>query len=181
MRTLTMRQLTVPLLALASAVAVVLVVILAPVGTAEASGEPDESDGFGVTAVLAGPATFTDAVGANFRVRYDRGRALNSNLPRDASNTITVAVAWDPGGTSGWHTHPGPVVVNVTEGEVTVTNAIDCVPRTYGVGEAFLDPGQGNIHIATNASEDDGAEAVGTFFGVPDGGPATIMAPPANC
>ena len=180
MRTLTTRRLAVPLLALASALALILAITLAPGGAAEAAGEPDEPDGFAVTALLAGPATFTDNVSANFRVRYDRGRALNSNLPRDASNVIMVEATWEPGGTSGWHTHPGPAVISVVEGAVTVTNAIDCVPRTYGEGEAFLDPGQGNVHIATNTG-DSAAKAVATFFGVPDGEPATIAVPPADC
>ena len=179
MRTLTTRQLTVPLAALARAL--VLAITLVPGGTAEAAGEPDAPDGFAVTALLAGPATFTDNVSANFRVRYDRGRALNSNLPRDASNVIMVEATWEPEGTSGWHTHPGPAVISVVEGAVTVTNAIDCVPRTYGAGEAFLDPGQGNVHIATNESTTDDAVAYATFFGVPDGEPATISVPPADC
>lgn len=180
MRTLTMRQLAVPLLALA--LALVLATTLAPGGTAEAANEPDEPVGFGVSKVLAGPATFTDNVSAKLNVRYDRGPALNANLPKDASNTITAEVAWEAEGTSGWHTHPGPVVVNVTEGQVAVTNAIDCVPRTYSAGEAFLDPGQGNVHIADNTTPGGGeAKAIATFFGVPDGGPATTWVPPAGC
>jgi quercetin dioxygenase-like cupin family protein len=191
MRTLTTRQLAAPLLALA--LALVLAITLAPGaaeaiitlgdggGAAEASIEPDKSDGFGVSALLAEPATFTAHTNATFRVRYDRRRAHNAILTRDISNTLVAEVTWEPDGTSGWHTHPGPVIVNVIEGEVTVTNATDCAPRTYGAGEAFLDPGQGNIHIVTNASDTAGAKAVGTFFGVPDAGDAPIMAPPADC
>ncbi len=185
MRTLTSRQLAVPSLVLASALALILAIVLAPGSTAEAAGDADGACGedatFCVTEVLAGPATFTDNVSANFQVRYDRGRALNSNLPRDASNMIMIKATWEPGGSSGWHTHPGPAVISVVEGEVTVTNANDCVPRTYGEGDAFLDPGQGNIHIATNASDEDEAKAVATLFGVPDGEPATIPADPAEC
>jgi quercetin dioxygenase-like cupin family protein len=181
MRTLTTRQLAVPLLALAFALALVLAITLAPGSTAEAAGEHDEPPEFEVTTLLAGPATFTDNVSANFKVRYDRGRALTSNLPRDASNVIMVEATWQPGGTSGWHTHPGPAVISVVEGSVTVTNANDCVPRTYGEGEAFLDPGQGNVHIAANASDTDVAKAVATFFGVPDEKPATIHTDPGDC
>ncbi len=178
MRTLTTRQLAAPLLALA--LALVLAIALVPGGTAEASGASEEPPEFGAKA-LAGHATFTDNVSANFRVRYDHGRALNSNLPRDASTVLMVEATWQPGGTSGWHTHPGPAVISVVEGAVTVTNANDCVPRTYGAGEAFLDPGQGNVHIATNASTTDEAVAYATFFGVPDGTSPTISVPPADC
>lgn len=185
MGTLTIRQLAMPSLAIALALALALAITLPAGSTAEAAGDEDgacEGDAtFCVTEVLAGPATFTDNVSANFQVRYDRGRALNSNLPRDASNLIMIEATWEPEGSSGWHTHPGPTVISVVEGAVTVTNANDCVPRTYRKGEAFLDPGQGNIHIATNASDEDEAKAVATFFGVPDGKPATIMVNPADC
>jgi quercetin dioxygenase-like cupin family protein len=172
-----MRRLAVPLLALI--VAVLLTITLASGDVAEASGGHDSSVGFGVTKMLAGPAMFTGDVSASFKVRYDQGRTLTANLPRGASNTMTVEVTWQADGTSGWHTHPGPVIVNVTEGQVIVTNANDCRPRTYGPGQAFVDPGQGNVHIASNASGTDQAKAVATFFGVPAGSPATIMAPPA--
>jgi quercetin dioxygenase-like cupin family protein len=178
MRTLTTRRLAPPLLALA--LALLLALASAPGGTAEATGNADEPDGFSAE-VLAPHATFTDEVSAKLRVRYDRGDAIVADLPSDASTVVMAEVTWEPGGTSGWHTHPGPAVVNVVEGEVSVTNASDCVTRTYAAGEAFLDPGQGNVHIATNESTTDEANAYVTFFGVPDGEPVTIWSPPTDC
>ena len=178
-RTRSKGRLALPLLALAAAV--LLASILASGSVAEASSEPDAPNGFAVTRLLAGPAMFADEVRANFRITYDRGRARISNLPHGASNTITVEVGWAPGGTSGWHTHPGPAIVNVTEGAVPVTHAIACPPRTDGAGEACVDPGQGNVHIATNASGTEQAKAVATFLGVPSGASPTIMAVKADC
>lgn len=132
--------------------------------------------------LLAGPARFPDEVAATFRTKYDGGtETIVSNLPRDASNTIVARVSWGPGGTSGWHTHPGPVVVSVTEGALELVNERDCVVRTYAAGEAFVDPGQGNVHIASNASETAPAVAYATFLGVPDGAPATVWVPPVDC
>lgn len=141
---------------------------------------PDKPVGFGVE-VLAGHATFPDEVAAQFRLRYESGRTVISNLPRDASTTLFARVTWDPEGTSGWHTHPGPVIVSVVEGELELVNARDCIPRTYGVGEAFVDPGRGNVHIASNPSTTDRAVAYATFLGVPDGKPATIWVPAVEC
>jgi hypothetical protein len=54
-----------------------------------------------------------------------------------------------PGGYSGWHHHPGMVIVAVASGQVTFTNS-DCSSTTYGLGlpagNAFVesgdDPGQ---------------------------------------
>lgn len=140
----------------------------------------DTPDGFGVE-VLSGHATFPDDVGAKFRMKYGNGGTIVSNLPRDASTTVVARVTWDPEGTSGWHTHPGPVIVSIIEGEVEITNARDCLPRIYTAGEAFVDPGQGNVHIAVNPSASDSAVAYATFLGVPDGEPATIWVPSVDC
>ena len=46
-----------------------------------------------------------------------------------------------------------PVIIAITDGELV--NERDSVTRTYTAGEAFIDPGQGNIHTATNPSETD--------------------------
>ena len=67
-----------------------------------------------------------------------------------------------PGGYSGWHHHPGIVIVTVASGQVTFTNS-DCSSTTYGAGlpagSAFVeggdDPGQ--------ASSVGGATVYATF------------------
>lgn len=154
-----------------------------PRSSDEGGAEPelDSPVGFGVN-VLAGHANFPDDVGAKFRMKYDGGDGtIVSNLPRDASSVVFAKVTWEPEGTSGWHTHPGPVVVSVVAGEVEVTNDRDCIARTYAAGEAFVDPGQGNVHVASNPSTTADAVAYATFFGVPDGKPATVWVPPVDC
>jgi len=54
-------------------------------------------------------------------------------------------IVFDPGGYSGWHHHPGFVIVSVNTGSVTVWHS-DCSQETYGAGSAFVesgdDPGQ---------------------------------------
>lgn len=169
---------------MASAAAAVLLGGAAPAAplaghTPQETPEVDRPSGFSAD-VLAPHSTFPDEVQARFRVRYDSGGKLDSRL-RDASSVVLARVTWAPGGTSGWHTHPGPVVVTVTEGEVEVTNADDCVARTYRAGEAFLDPGQGNVHVAANPSGSEDAVAYATFLGVPDGEPPTVWVAPADC
>lgn len=39
---------------------------------------------------------------------------------------------------SGWHTHPGLVVVQVREGSLQMTQA-NCATKTVGVGETFIE------------------------------------------
>ena len=165
---------------LAAAAAAVL--IGAGVATAEDQPPPevDRPSGF-EGEVLAPHSAFTDDVQGELEITYDGGPTLESDLWDGAETALVVRVTWQPGGTSGWHTHPGPAVVTVTEGEVEVTNAVDCVPRTYRQGEAFMDPGQGNVHIARNPSDSENATAYATFIGVPDGEPATVWVEPADC
>jgi quercetin dioxygenase-like cupin family protein len=148
---------------------------------ASTESSPDSPEGFSVE-VLAGHATFPDDVAARFRMNYGSGtKTVVSNLPRDASSVIVAKVTWAPEGTSGWHTHPGPVIVSVAEGELELVNDRDCVARTYTAGEAFIDPGQGNVHVASNPSTTDQAVAYATFLGVPMGTPATVWVPPVDC
>jgi hypothetical protein len=176
-----MRRLAVPLLALI--VAVLLTITLAPGPGRRGRGQQRTR--------LVGRVRRHEDAGGTRDVHRRRERELHGQVRPGAYAHRQPAQGrlehddgrghLAAGGTSGWHTHPGPVIVNVTEGQVIVTNANDCRPRTYGPGQAFVDPGQGNVHIASNASGTDQAKAVATFFGVPAGSPATIMAPPAAC
>lgn len=118
---------------------------------------------------------------STFRSSYDEGDTgtIVSDLPHDASSVVFAKATWEPEGTSGWHTHPGPVVVSVVDGEPV--NERDCVTRTYAAGEAFLDSGQGNIHVASNPNSTDQTVAFATFLGVPDREPATAWVEPVDC
>jgi quercetin dioxygenase-like cupin family protein len=89
-------------------------------------------------------------------------------------------IIFQPGGSIGWHTHPGPVIVTVASGALSIINASDCVHRVYAAGKAFIDPGQGNVHVGFN--ETDGETVVyATFLDVPAGQPATIPADNPGC
>ena len=50
-----------------------------------------------------------------------------------------------PGGTSGWHTHPGPSIVVVKSGTATLYDGDDptCTPHVVEAGGVFLDLGGG--------------------------------------
>jgi quercetin dioxygenase-like cupin family protein len=65
------------------------------------------------------------------------GITLDTGAPADfASQTIT----YSPGGFSGWHRHPGFVLVEVQSGSVDRYVA-DCTVRTYTAGQAFVEHG----------------------------------------
>ena len=45
-----------------------------------------------------------------------------------------------PQGYSGWHAHPSPVFVTVTQGTIQWYDAALCAAHTYTVGESFIEP-----------------------------------------
>jgi hypothetical protein len=55
-------------------------------------------------------------------------------------------------GSTGWHSHPGPVFITVTQGQLTFYELDDptCTPKTVNVGEGYVDNGHG--HIGRNES-----------------------------
>ena len=134
------------------------------------------------TPILAEPLTqrhvFTDNVAVQVRVKPD-GRPTGVVNLQDASNIAVVRFTIQPGVRFPWHSHPGLVMVTVTQGELVFVYADDCIQRSYPAGSAFVDPGFGNVHYAFNPT---GGETVlvATFLGVPDTGPLTIPVDPAE-
>ena len=56
------------------------------------------------------------------------------------------------GGSTGWHSHPGPVFITVTQGQLTFYDADDptCTPTVVNAGEGYVDNGHG--HLGRNES-----------------------------
>ena len=51
----------------------------------------------------------------------------------------------DPGGSAGWHSHPGGAIVVIKQGALTVYRAVgsQCQTTTYSAGQAFIErPGE---------------------------------------
>ncbi|MGH2488583.1 MAG: cupin domain-containing protein [Candidatus Limnocylindria bacterium] len=60
-----------------------------------------------------------------------------------------------PGGTFGWHSHPGPTLVTVLRGTLTLYHAEDCTDGTdYGPGTSFSNLPH-EIHLARNEGPDE--------------------------
>ena len=131
---------------------------------------------------LTDRAVFTDNVDLKIKNKLD-GKATDVVNLKNPSRTVVVRFTVQPGAVFGWHTHPGPVVVNVASGELVYVGADDCVERSYPRGTAFVDAGGDHVHNAFNPSTSVPTVLVATFFGmppVPD--PLTIPQPaPADC
>jgi quercetin dioxygenase-like cupin family protein len=64
---------------------------------------------------------------------------------------LVTAITVDPHGSFGWHTHPGPVLVAVGKGTLTVyePHGRHCSRSTVTAGQAFIEGG-GDVHLARN-------------------------------
>jgi quercetin dioxygenase-like cupin family protein len=91
------------------------------------------------------------------------GVQIDARAPRDA---FTARLRFTPGGTSGWHTHPGPVIVQVASGTLTLRQPTltGCTSRTVDAGQGFVEDG-GRVHEVTAGS--DGAVVYATFLARP--------------
>jgi quercetin dioxygenase-like cupin family protein len=130
---------------------------------------------------LTARAVFTDDVDLKIKVKHHGERRVVIKA-KDPSRTFVARFTVQPGAQFPWHTHPGPVIVNVTQGELVYVGAEDCVERSYPAGTAFVDPGHGHVHTAFNPT---GAPTVfvATFFEVP-AAPAPLLIPaeaPEDC
>jgi quercetin dioxygenase-like cupin family protein len=130
---------------------------------------------------LTGRAVFTDNVDLKLKNKVSGGETEVANV-KNPSRTITARITVQPGAAFGWHTHPGPVVVNVVEGGLTFVAADDCVRREYPAGTAFIDVGGDHVHNAVNRTGGP-TVLVATFFRAPPApGPLLIPAEaPADC
>jgi len=133
-----------------------------------------------VMAPVFARASFADPTDIKFKVKGQNQDVIQVNNARE---TVMQQIVIAPGGNTGWHSHPGPVVVLIKSGQMSFYDSEDptCTVRTYSAGQAFIDSGQGHVHIARNEGSEN-LELWATYFDVPPGGAFRINAPnPGNC
>jgi hypothetical protein len=133
-------------------IALVLAVSLA--GTALATA----ASGFHPTivgrATLPGPVSF-NAGAIKFQTKSD-------------VDIITITVAIDPSGSSGWLTRPGVVLASVAAGRIVLYDA-NCVGTVLDAGSAFTVSGSSPVLVRNESTSV--AAAVNATFIVPKGTP----------
>jgi quercetin dioxygenase-like cupin family protein len=100
---------------------------------------------------------------------------------KGASDLYVLQNTISPGGTFGWHSHPGPSLVIVKSGTATFYMADDptCSPEVVQAGQAFVDNGH-DTHVVRNEGSDDLVTVVVSL--VPAGFQRRIDEPaPPNC
>lgn len=89
---------------------------------------------------------------------------------------------WAPGGSTGWHSHPGQSLIIVTAGTVTNYEGHDpaCKPHVYKTGMAFVDPGGDHVHILRNEGSVE-AKAIAVQLIPANAARRIDVADPGNC
>jgi hypothetical protein len=157
------------------------------------------SAGMMVTALFhATPAMATDPVGftsttiakgrfapidASSYFISDKGKVwLSLQKTIGKSDGYVLNNIWQPGGSTGWHTHLSHTLIIVTAGAVTQYEGDDpsCTPHVYTAGMTFVDRGGRHVHIVRNEGTVE-AQVVAVRL-IPAGQPGRIdAADPGNC
>ena len=70
----------------------------------------------------------------------------HGTIPLQVGTDVAMAqITVDPGGSSGWHSHPGGAIIVVKQGSLTVYSSVGskCETTTYSAGQAFIErPGE---------------------------------------
>ena len=99
-----------------------------------------------VTAVTVAPGGATPPSGLT-QVPLARGTDVSDGtIPLQVGTDVAMAqITVDPGGSAGWHSHPGGAIVVVKQGSLTVYTSVgsQCQITTYSAGQAFIErPGE---------------------------------------
>ena len=127
------------------------------------------TSGSGTVGAPLAKGTITGKVNVNVG-----GIRLKLKRPTDAT---FVTQTWDPGGYSGWHAHPGPVILVVSAGELAIYDE-HCRRRVLSAGQGFVEP----VNEPMNVRNEGRVRAV-AFFTVltPRGDPPRVDAPNPRC
>ena len=122
----------------------VLALLLVVASVAAYGGSVLATPGHGVTST---PIAFGQLHEINAKTLSSSWQArINTKGKSDVymlENTIA------PGGSFGWHSHPGPSIVIVKTGALTLYRADDCTAQVVEAGSGFVDNG-GDVHLVRN-------------------------------
>lgn len=145
----------------------------------------------GILALVIGADTSLATAPSGFTANYTYRATLppfhtDSNdyklFQKNSQDVVMRELTIAPGGSSGWHFHPGPTYVVVVTGTDSLYEANDptCTATTYGPGQGFVEPA-GDVHISRNEGSTNTVLLV-TFLDVPVGGAFRLdAARPGNC
>ena len=99
-----------------------------------------------VMAVTLAPGGATPPAGlVNVPLALGTNTSVGTIPLQFGTNVAMAQITVDPGGVSGWHSHPGGAIIIVKQGSLTVYAAVgsQCETTTYTAGQAFVErPGE---------------------------------------
>jgi quercetin dioxygenase-like cupin family protein len=157
-----------------------LVLVVALVGVAVYVGNVLATPGTGTTTTILAKSLFDEIDLNAHTIPADVWQARLKT--HGLSDVYVVDNKIAPGGTTGWHSHPGPSLIFVVSGTVTNYMSDDptCTGETYSAGMGFVDAGGGDVHTLRNEGTVP-AETIAVQF-LPKGAVRRIDMPsPGNC
>ncbi len=156
---------------------ILLIVAAAVLATGAVAGAALATQPQGLTSTTIATGTLQPI---NFVVK--NGDWLAQIRTKGESSLTVVENRVAPGGTFGWHSHPGPSLIILKTGTLTFYEADDptCTPEVHVAGDAYIDEGT-DVHVARNESATQEAVVIVTRF-LPLGEPSRVDQPdPGNC
>jgi quercetin dioxygenase-like cupin family protein len=136
----------------------------------------------GATIALANPGTLITTTILGHRATLSNSVDVNQDRvkfqTKDPTDVLVQTITFQPQGTSGWHFHPGVVIVVVESGQVT-THDESCQTATYGPHQSFVESGT-EPFMVSNESTTNTAVVYATIV-VPTGSAFRIETSPPAC
>ncbi len=142
------------------------------------------------TTALATPSsgltssTFSLGRFGGFHLQTEAQRGYQIEMQAEGhSDVYVVSNTFAPGGTSGWHTHPGPSLITVKSGTITAYEGDDpaCKPHVYTAGQGFVDPGDAHVHLLRNEGAVDAVTVAVQFLPAGALRRIDVVTAPGNC
>jgi|RhiMetdeSRZDD1v2_1073273.scaffolds.fasta_scaffold1114682_1 quercetin dioxygenase-like cupin family protein len=128
--------------------ALIAVMALVPVAAGVALATP----GLGLTPTIIARGTSAETFsveGATHKAKIQRSRAIIAcGLDRQC-DFVFQTITYQPGGHTGWHSHPGVLFVTVESGAVTRYES-NCERNTYAAGQSFIERGPEQVILVRN-------------------------------
>lgn len=134
----------------------------------------------GLLAVSAAAATVSSGVALTVLAKAENMERFNIEA-NDGTDVVILTATIEPGGTTGWHSHPGTEIAVVKSGTLTVYDGHDpdCTARTVTAGHGRVQHAK-TVHLGKNNGSVP-VELYATFV-IPHGSPVRIDEPePAQC
>jgi hypothetical protein len=117
-----------------------------------------KNSGFTATTIATGTFgeidAFSQHASDSLPTGFDGNVWLSLQKTKGRSDLYVQRNVWEPGGSTGWHTHPGHSLIIVTSGTLTEYDD-DCTPHVYTFVTGSPEPtafdlGGDHVHIVRN-------------------------------